>query len=179
MPQAAHAATLMWVPSSAPTTASVRSGLQGQQDALLKDLAWFLTEHQSVAIAEAELLTLLNASLARLRINGALFTQFTAPETVELLLEDSILAATGDPGARIVTFAHQLLQEWFAAYGAWTLVPPSLSRRARVVSVEMTMGRFVLRSAPPGRQEPSAAVVIPAVRPTWHNVAKPAQRLTR
>jgi len=62
---------------------------------------------------------------------------------------------------------------------AWTLVPPSLSRRVRIVRVEMTMGRFVLRGAPPGRQEPSAAVVIPAVHPTWHNAAKPAQRPTR
>lgn len=62
---------------------------------------------------------------------------------------------------------------------AWTLVRPSLTRRARVVSVEMTMGRFVLRSVALGRQEPSAAVVIPAVHPTWHNAAKPAQRPTR
>ncbi|RYY13019.1 MAG: hypothetical protein EON55_11125 [Alphaproteobacteria bacterium] len=42
---------------------------------------------------------------------------------------------------------------------AWTLVRLSLTRRARAEHVEMTMGRFVLRSIPPGLQEPSAADV--------------------
>jgi hypothetical protein len=43
---------------------------------------------------------------------------------------------------------------------AWTLVPPLLSRRARVVHVEMTMEWSVLRSSPPARQRLRAAVGI-------------------
>lgn len=49
-----------------------------------------------------------------------------------------------------------------AAVAAWTLVPPSLSRRARSVRVAMTMGRSGLRSSPPGLHSQRAAVVMPA-----------------
>ncbi|WP_107045188.1 hypothetical protein [Sphingomonas sp. STIS6.2] len=59
---------------------------------------------------------------------------------------------------------------------AWTLVRLSLTRRARAEHVEMTMERFVLRSIPPGLQEPSAADVPAGSASAWHTAAKPAQR---
>lgn len=94
---------------------AIRAGLQSQQDRLLADIAWWLMEDEGVAIVEPAILRLLDESLAQLRTERTLFTQVTAPEALDLLLSDSILAATGEPGARVITFAHQLLQEWFAA----------------------------------------------------------------
>lgn len=62
---------------------------------------------------------------------------------------------------------------------AWTLEPPfAVTARARRACRDDD-GGFVLRNAPPGRQEPNAAVVIPAAHPPWHRAAKPAQRPTR
>lgn len=94
---------------------TIRAGLQGQQDRLLEDIAWCLMEEQGVAITEPAILRIIDDSLRRLRDMRTMFSQITAPDALELLLADAILVATGERDARVITFAHHLLQEWFAA----------------------------------------------------------------
>ena len=95
---------------------STRTAFDGQQHALLEDLGLALMQAESTAIAENQLLQLIDASLARLRTAQKLFVPVTAPQALEKLLADSILTASGEPGDRDIGFSHQLLQEWFASH---------------------------------------------------------------
>ena len=111
---------------------TIRVALDGQQWALLEDLGWALMERET-AIEEFELLPILTASLELLRGEQKLFADVKAPQALEHLLSDAILAASGDPGSREIQFSHQLLQEWFASHrldrmirGADQAVPLSL-----------------------------------------------------
>lgn len=94
---------------------TMRVALDGQQFALLEDLAWALMERDT-SIEEGEALQVLTASLGTLRKGQKLFSAITSPQALEQLLRDSILSARGDPGSRTIRFSHQLLQEWFASH---------------------------------------------------------------
>lgn len=94
----------------------MRTALDGQQRAMLEDLAWEMMVRGNTAIGEADTVQVLADSFKRLRSDRKLFAAISPPQALDQLLADSILTAAGEPGMRSIGFSHQLLQEWFASH---------------------------------------------------------------
>jgi len=94
----------------------LRVTLGGQHIAYLREIAWQLMESGTISCPEDDLLPTI-AGVTCALIERHMLDAALSPQTIlDLLVNHHLLVATGQPGERLVSLQHHLIQEWFASF---------------------------------------------------------------